>query len=103
MDNNYRMEQRAKMILAMEYIARQVNDEDAFVDLWLQLGVADGDIKYGSFDISEVDEYYLEDDNFKYIMTLFLKLMNSAWNDGGLYCGGIVSKDKTDYKKGGED
>ena len=95
MDEN---KQRAKMILAMEYIARHVNDEDAFCDLWLTLGVADGDIKYGSFDVNEVDDYYLEDENFKYMMTLFLKLMNRAWNEGGLFCGEIVSKDKTDYK-----
>ena len=36
------MEERAKMVEAMEYIARQVNNEDIFMR-WLRSGVADGD------------------------------------------------------------
>ena len=41
--------QRKKMVLAMEYICRQINDEDVFMP-WLMCGVADGDLKYGEWD-----------------------------------------------------
>ena len=37
-------EERAKMVLAMEYICRQINDEVAF-NGWLMCGVPDGDIQ----------------------------------------------------------
>ena len=87
---------RSKMILAMEFIARQINDEDVF-DRWLMCGVADGDIEYGSFNISDVDEGYLEDDTFEDVMSCFLRCMKGAYNSGGLYCSGIVCKDKNDY------
>ena len=88
--------ERAKMVLAMEFIARQINDEDVFDD-WLMCGVADGDIKYGSFDVADVDEDYLEDDTFADLMSCFLRRMKGAYNSGGLYCDGIVCKDKNDY------
>lgn len=90
-------DERAKMVACMEYIARQINNEDVF-DTWLMCGVADGDIKYGNLDISEIDDYYLDDVNFKNLMSTFLVCMESALIDGGLYCGGVVSKDKHDYK-----
>lgn len=93
---------RRKAIVAMEFLARQVNDEEVF-EYWLINGVADGDIEYGSFDIADIDEYYLEDDNFKELMTDFLFLMKGAFNSGGLYCGGIVSKEKADFKKSEDD
>lgn len=88
-------DERRKMILSMEYIARQINNED-FLMFWLSLGVPDGDIKYGDFDLSQVDDSLIEDGNFKDIMTTFLKCMVQAWNDGGLYCDTIVSNDKND-------
>ena len=84
---------RQKMVLAMEYIARQINNEDVF-EGWLMCGVADGDIEYGDFDITHVEEYYIEDDTFKDLMTVFLRRMYFAYKDGGLYCGGVVSGDK---------
>ena len=87
---------RAKMILAMEFIARQINDEDVF-DRWLMCGVADGDIPYDCFDISFVDEDYLEDSTFEDVMSCFLRCMKGAYNSGGLYCDNIVCKDKSDY------
>ena len=90
-------EERAKMVACMEYIARQINNEDIFTT-WLMCGVADGDIKYGNLDISEIYDCYLNDVNFKNLMSTFLVCMNSAFKDGGLYCGNIVSKDKSDYK-----
>lgn len=90
-------DERAKMVACMEYIARQINNEDIF-ETWLMCGVADSDIEYGNLDISEIDDYYLDDVNFKNLMSTFLVCMNSAFKDGGLYCGGVVSKDKNDYK-----
>lgn len=80
---------RAKMVRAMEFIARQVNDEEVF-ESWLMYGVADGDI-----DGKETDEdlsYYCEDKNFADLMEQFLDLMTAAKKDGGLYCDGTVSK-----------
>ena len=77
----------------MEYIARQINDENIF-EGWLMCGVADGDIQYGDLDIENVDEYYIKDNNFKDLMSCFLRKMSSAWHSGGLYCGDIVSETK---------
>lgn len=79
---------RAKMVRAMEFIARQVNDEEVFED-WLMNGVADGDI-----DGKETDEdlsYYCEDENFADLMELFLDLMKNAKKSGGLYCDRVTS------------
>ena len=83
--------ERKKMVLAMEYIARQVNDEDVF-EGWLALGVADGDIPYGSMELSDVDSYYIEDETFVELMDRFLNLMNFARKSGGLWCGGKTTK-----------
>ena len=92
-ETNY--EERIKMIKAMEFIARQINDEEIF-EAWLEEGVADGDIDYSdlSVDIDEdsyVLSYYLEDNNFSEIMGLFTRLMKHADRSGGLYCDDIVS------------
>ena len=86
--------ERKKMLLAMEFIARQVNDEDV-MESWLRCGVPDGDIQYGNFDVSQIydEDTMLEDDDFKDIMTVFLRMMKNAWKSGGLYCGGVVSDD----------
>ena len=86
--------ERIKMVKAMEYIARQINNEDVFYN-WLVLGVADGDIDYA--DISEYDDgtvsYYTDDERFAELMQTFLLCMKEAWKSGGLYCDGIVSKE----------
>ena len=84
---------RKKMVLAMEFIARQINDEDVFIP-WLMGGVADGDLKYGEWDVDEVDDYYIEDGAFRNLMSCFLRRMAGAWNSGGLYCDKVVSDDK---------
>ncbi len=84
---------RQKMVLAMEFIARQINDEMVF-DEWLSDGVADGDIDYGSFDIAKVEDYYTEDDHFRYLMDTFTSVIARARKSGGLYCGGIVGGEK---------
>lgn len=83
-------EERIKMVKAMEFIARQINDEMVF-DGWLMNGVGDGDIEYGdlSADDDDFDEYYIEDKHFSELMGCFLRRMASARKSGGLYCDGI--------------
>lgn len=87
--------ERIKMVKAMEFIARQINDEVLF-DEWLAIGIADGDVEYGdlSLDHKEDIEYYAENDAvFADLMDTFLLVMSTAYNDkSGLYCDGIVSK-----------
>lgn len=91
MDNN----ERIKLVKAMEFVARQVNDEEVF-EGWLINGVADGDIEYGNLEVAEDDkeilDCYIDDENFAELMALFLRIMNRARNSGGLYCDSIVSK-----------
>ena len=80
---------RAKVVRAMETIARCVNDEDVFYR-WLLCGVADGDIDEDTTD--EDLEYYCEDKIFADLMERFLDLMTAAKRSGGLYEDRIVSK-----------
>ena len=91
--------ERIQMVKAKEFIARSVNNEDFFYDLWLVEGVADGDIERGDLTVRATDiepnsnlEYYTEDENFASLMRLFLDLMHYARKDGGLYCDDTVSK-----------
>lgn len=76
----------------MEFIARQINDEEIFVGDWLYTGVADGDIEYGNLDEEDIQEYYIEDGNFRDLMETFLLCMTRAKKSGGLYCGGVVTR-----------
>lgn len=91
MNNN----ERIKLVKAMEFVARQVNDEEVF-EGWLINGVADGDIEYGSLEVIEDDkeilDCYIGDEDFAELMALFLRVMNRASKSGGLYCDSIVSK-----------
>ena len=80
---------RTDVVRAMETLARSVNDEYVF-DEWLTWGVADGDIDESTED--EELEYYIEDDNFKELMGVFLHMMHRAYKSGGLYVDGVVSK-----------
>ena len=86
--------ERIKLVKAMEFITRNINDEDVFED-WLRNGVADGDIPYGSLSIENDDlenlEYYIEDESFADIMDTFLVVMKGACKSGGLYCDKVVS------------
>ena len=84
--------ERIKMVKAMEYIARNLNNEHIFYR-WLMTGVADGDIAYGdlSDDHGEA-EFYTEDENFSDLMYVFLAIMARAQQSGGLYCDNIASK-----------
>lgn len=92
---------RIKMVKAMEYIARKVNDETVF-EYWRINGVADGDIEKGDLSVHDelsaefqseyADlEYYVQGDEFATLMRDFLHLMKRAQRSGGLYCDGILS------------
>ena len=87
--------ERIKMIKAMEFICRNLNDEEVFSP-WLSVGVADGDIEYGDLSIQNDDlddlEVYYEDPDFADLMDTFLDIMAAARKSGGLYCDGVVSK-----------
>jgi len=87
---------RIKMVKAMEYIARYVNNEEIFYDLWLESdGVSDGDVARGDLAVNEEDleqlNYYTESENFAALMGSFLSLMKEAYEDGGIWCDGILS------------
>ena len=86
--------ERIKMVKAMEFIFRQVNDEEIMGN-WLTVGVADGDIEYGDLDVKPEDEenleYYIGDEDFAELMDTFLYTMKRAYKSGGLYCDGVVS------------
>ena len=93
-----KIEERIKMVKAMEFIARQINDEEVFYS-WLTVGVADGDIEYGDLQVTEDDadnlEYYYSDDvEFADLMETFLRVMAKARKSGGLYCDNVVSKEE---------
>jgi hypothetical protein len=76
----------------MEYLARQINDEDVFY-FWMMNGVPDGDIEYGNLDPTQIyeEDYMVSDEGFKDIMSCFLRRMCKAYQSGGLYCGGVLS------------
>lgn len=83
---------REKMVLAMEYICRQINDDEVF-DSWLTLGVANEDLNYGEWDPDAVDDDYIDDnENFAELMGCFLRIMKSAAGSGGLYCDDVISR-----------
>lgn len=97
-NNSEKMVERMKMVKAMEFIMRCVNDEEVF-EPWLAFGVADGDIDFGDLSVDvkkyEDDEafwYAVDEGSFAELMQLFLRRMKGALKSGGLYCGGVVSK-----------
>ena len=87
--------ERIQMVKAMEFLARQINDED-ILEKWLICGVADGDIDYSEIVVNPNDEEildcYLGDEAFADLMDTFLHVMARAAADGGLYCDGVVSR-----------
>lgn len=89
--------ERLKMVKAMEFIARCINNEEIFWNYWAIEGVADGDIEFGdlSVDVEKIEEddayYYTNEKSFPELMKLFLDCMARARRDGGLYCGGVCS------------
>ena len=88
--------ERIKMVKAMEFIMRNLNDESVF-EYWLMDGVADGDIEYGSLNIESDDmeslEYYIEDEPFRDLMGVFIRCMARAKKSGGLWCDNVLSKE----------
>ena len=86
---------RKRAILAMEMLARSVNDERA-MEGWLMNGIPDGDISYGSQHEEIVDEYFTKEENFKDLIDTFMRTMIRAYNSGGLYIDGIVGGSKDD-------
>lgn len=84
---------RKKIVLAMELLARCINDEYVF-EGWLMSGVADGEIPEGSLDPNDVDECYIEDEKFRHLLSCFLRRMSAAYKSGGLYVDNVVSDTK---------
>lgn len=87
---------RIKMVKAMEFIARQINDEEIF-ESWLYGGVADGDIDYADLSVNAETEnddfkYYISDKEFSDMMNLFVRLMARARKSGGLWCDKVCSE-----------
>ena len=94
--------ERMKMIKAMEFIARNVNNEQVF-NIWLADGIGDGEIEYGDLNVSETEGYYCggdgweqdeADKHFADLMDTFMWVMKEAWKDGGLYCGDVCGGEK---------
>lgn len=84
---------RAEVVRAMDTLIRCINNED-YIDSWLMVGVADGDIRKDTTNEEIAEMGYCDDNTFKDLMTLFLKSMNRASKNGGLYCNGIVSAEQ---------
>ena len=86
--------ERIKMLKAMEFIARNVNDEGVF-ETWLTDAMPDGTIEYGDLTVTDSDydnfEYDIQDDVFDIYMAEFLLLMREAYKSGGLHCDGVLS------------
>ena len=90
-------EERIKMVKAMEFICRHMNDENEFAT-WLTVGVADGDIDDGDLTVKPEDEddleyYYSDDVDFADLMDTFLYLMKRVRTNGGIFCDGVVSEE----------
>ena len=86
---------RAEVVKATDLLARCINDENQLMG-WLMVGVADGDIKSDTALQDIVDMGYTDDNTFKDLMSAFIRYMHYAYEEGGIYCNGIVSRDRTD-------
>ena len=84
---------RADVVRAMDIMVSTINDE-GIIESWLMLGVADGDITSDTTNEEIESLGYTDDTTFAELMTLFLKLMSRAGNDG-LYFDKIVSGSKS--------
>ena len=72
------MRERITLVKAMEFVARQCNDEEVFL-CWLEDGVADGDIPYGDTEYAQERDnvelyHYITDEHFAVLMDDFLRL-----------------------------
>lgn len=89
--------ERRKAVLAMEFLARCINDENV-IEGWLMNGIADGDISANIWDPNIVEDYYIVDDTLKDLLSCFLRRMFAAYRSGGLVVDGIVSEIKEKYE-----
>lgn len=80
---------RKKTILAMELLVRSINNENQ-IEPWLMNGVPDGEIQ--RYEIEEVEEDLIENNEYAYLMNLFLKIMANAYEKGGLCSDGVLNK-----------
>ena len=87
---------RAEVVKAMDLLARCINDESQLMG-WLMVGVADGDIKSDTTLQDIIDMGYTEDATFEDLMSAFIRYIHYAYEDGGIYCNGVVSRDKSNY------
>ena len=83
---------RKSLVLSMDRIIRSINCE-IYIEQWLMSGVPDGEF-YNDSTIDDVDDFYIQDDEFKVLMDVFSKLVDKAIRNGGFYCDGITSKQK---------
>lgn len=86
--------ERAKVVAAMDKIARCINVEDIIMDLWLPIGVADGDITDETTPEEIIELGYCDDEAFQETMETFLNCMWHASKCGGLYCDYIATRNK---------
>lgn len=84
------MKARCEIIRAMDLLVRAINNE-AYIPVWLTLGVADGDIRPDTTD-EDLASYVEDDVEFADLMDTFLWIMEKAKIDGGLYVDRVVSK-----------
>lgn len=83
------IKERISIVRAMDLLCRQINDEEIFME-WLTYGVADGDTEMGD---EELENYVDDDETFGELLGLFLRKMERAKKDGGLYADGVLSKE----------
>ena len=83
--------ERIKMLEAMDFIARSFNDERA-IHAWLTCGLPDGTVEDG------ITDCFIDDDSFADIMDSFVYVMatychsNKEDREATLYCDGVRSK-----------
>lgn len=75
---------RARMVKAMELLARSINDEEIFMS-WLMCGVADGDIDEVTTCEEIVEMGYTDDSTMVDLMDCFLRCMHRAYKSGGIW------------------
>ena len=89
------MIERAKMVKAMEMVARAVSDENPIYDYWFTNGVADGDITDETTPQEIVEMGYCEDKMFRHVMNAFALTMRGATKGnphGAFYFDGLLSR-----------
>lgn len=84
--------ERIKMLKAMDFIARSFNDERA-IHAWLNCGLPDGTMEAGTLsDYADDDDTFADVmDSFVYVMATFCR-SNKEERAATLYCDGVCSK-----------